>query len=174
MKIDDWANKIYAEEDFGRSISTTLSGIVGLTTYLLSKDWVLSAFVAIILFPLFRLFASALHQRWKEARKRKLQTADSQKFFEKFTPEEKEVIKCFVNAGGAALSYSQINRARLQALGIESLVHRGVLANTLLSDYITEGFILDTKVFDLGQQSFPRLLPTHAVTSSDNSGEIPF
>lgn len=168
MNVDRWFAKIYGEKDFGRSIAATLSGVAGLVTYLLSRDWVLSAFVWIIVFPLFRLVASALHTRWRAATR-------EQKLFQTFSPEEKEVIKAFVDAGGAALSYSQINRAALPRAAIESLVSRGVLFNTTLSDCMTEGFILKTEVFDGGQRMFPRLQPpSRLIAPNGAADEVPF
>jgi hypothetical protein len=174
MNFDRWANRIYGEKDFGRSISTTLSGIVGLTTYLLSKDWVMSVFVTIIVFPLFRLIASTLHTRWREVHRQKLLTLEAQKTIQKFSPEEKEVIKAFVDAGGAALTYSQVNRSDLSVSAIESLVQRGVLFNTFLSDCTTEAFVLKTEVFDMGQQAFPKIQPPHRNAPSAASDEVPF
>ena len=50
MNFSEWAKKIYEEEDFGRSISATLSGFIGLAIYLSSKDWGLSLFVTVIVF----------------------------------------------------------------------------------------------------------------------------
>ena len=81
MNFDRCALRIYGEKDFGRSVSTTLSGIIGLSTYLLSKDWVLSAFVTIIVFLLFRLIASAVHTRLGEVHKQKLLALEAQKEF---------------------------------------------------------------------------------------------
>jgi len=174
VNIDRWANRIYGEKDFGRSISTTLSGIVGLFTYLLSKDWVLSAFVTIIVFPLFRLIASALHTRWREVHKQKLLTSEAQKEFQKFSPEEKEVIKAFVDAGGSVLTWSQVNRTNLSVSAIESLVQRGVLFSTVVSDGFGEAFALKTEVFDMGQQAFPKVeLPSEAPLPPA-SDEVPF
>ncbi|MEN3370600.1 MAG: hypothetical protein V7609_2743 [Verrucomicrobiota bacterium] len=174
MNFSEWANKIYGEEDFGRSISTTLSGIVGLSTYLVSKDWVLSLFVTVIVFPLLRLIASAAHTRWKKAKKQRLQTLEAHKSFEKFSLEEKKVLRAFVNAGGAALSYSQINRADVARSAVESLVLRGILSNTILSDCATEAFVLETEVFDMAQQVFSAVPSSRALATSPDSDEVSF
>jgi hypothetical protein len=174
MNFGEWANKIYGEEDFGRSISTSLSGIVGLTIYLSSKDWVLSLFVTVIIFPLLRLIASSAHTRWKEVHKQKLQAAEAQKSFQKFSPEEKKVLKVFVDAGGAALSYSEINRENVARSAVESLVLRDILSNTMLSDCSTEGFVMKTEVFDIAQQAFSTVPPSRAIAPSADSDEVPF
>jgi hypothetical protein len=175
VNIDRWASRIYAEKDFGRSISTTLSGIVGLVTYLLSKDWTISAFVTIIVFPVFRILASALHTRWIERHKEKLQALEAQRTFEKFSPEERQVVKAFVDAGGATLSWSHIKEAGifLPDVGVNSLIQRGVFCHTVTADGLSEAIAIDTAIFDLGQRVFPRsmtpdklLQPTTAAPGS--------
>ena len=173
MNLDHWANKIYAEKDFGRSVSRPSGSCGPRCTYLLSRDWVMSAFVTIIVFPLFRVVASAVHRRWKETHNQKLQTLAAQKSFEKFSLEEKKVIKAFVEAGGAALSYSQINRADVAKSAVESLVLRGILFNTVLSDG-AEAFVMKTEVFDMGQQAFPKLPPSHTDALPAEYHEVPF
>ena len=174
MNINEWANKIYDEEDFGRSISTTLSGIVGLTTYLQSKDWVLSLFITVIVFPLLRLIASAAHTRWKETKKQQLQAQEAQKTFENFSPEERKVLKAFVDAGGAALTWSQVNRANIAVSAVESLKLRGILDTSVTSDGMTETFVMETEVFDMAQRAFPLTAPSRAALPTPDSEEIPF
>ena len=44
--VEKWADRVYAENDFGRSIATSIAGLIGLTVYLLAKDWVISASVS--------------------------------------------------------------------------------------------------------------------------------
>jgi ABC-type multidrug transport system fused ATPase/permease subunit len=167
MNFDRCANRIYGEKD-GRSISITLSGIVGLTIYLLWRDWVMAVFVTIIVFPLFRIIASALHARWEETHKQKLQSVEAQKVFQKFSPEEKEVIKAFVDAGGSVLTWSQVNRTNLSVSAIESFVQRGLLFSKVVSDGFGEAFALKPEVFDMGQQASPK---QQSLQSTD---DVPF
>ena len=174
MSFSEWAKKIYDEDDFGRSISTTVSGIVGLAVYLQSKDWVLSLFVTAIVFPLLRLIASTVHTRWKEGRRQKLVAEEAQKSFQKFSPEEKRVLRAFVEAGGSAMSWSQINRADVARSAVESLVHRGILSNTVLSDCMTEAFVMDTEVFDTAQQAFPLAPRLPEIVPPPDTDDIPF
>jgi len=61
MNLDRWAERIYAERDFGRSIATSVAGVVGLLLYLNTRDWVVAAFAAVICFPIVRVLASAAH-----------------------------------------------------------------------------------------------------------------
>jgi hypothetical protein len=174
MSFSEWAKKIYDEDDFGRSISITLSGIIGLAIYLPSKDLVLSLFVTVIVFPLLRLIASAAHTRWKETKKQQLQAQEAQKRFENFSLEERRVLKAFVDAGGAALTWSQINRADLAVSAVESLVLRGVLATSVTSDGMTETFVMQTEVFDAAQQAFASSSSSPAALTKPDSEEIPF
>ena len=69
-----------------------------------------------------------------------------------------------------------MDRANVSASAVESLVHRGVLWNTMLSDCFTEGFIMKTEVFDMGQQMFPKtqLLSLLKNTPPVASDEVPF
>lgn len=156
MNLETWMSKLYDEEDFGRSVSATLSGVIALSTYILSNDWSLSALILVITFPLFRIVASAIHIRWRTIR-------DVQKQFRNFSPEEKEVIHAFVESGGAVLSCGRMDRACLPLSGVESLVARGILHHTMLSDLWTEAFVLDTNVFDAAQHTFPRLETSNVV-----------
>lgn len=61
--LDKWAERIYAETDVGRSIATSVAGVMGLSVYLLSSDWVIALFSAVIAFPLVRLVATGFHAR---------------------------------------------------------------------------------------------------------------
>ena len=174
MNFCEWAKKIYDEDDFGRSISITLSGIIGLAIYLQSKDWVLSLFVTVIVFPLLRLIASAAHTRWKETKKQQLQAQETQKRFENFSPEERKVLKAFVDAGGAALTWSQMNRASVAVSAVESLKLRGILDTSVTSDGMTETFVLQTEVFDMAQRAFSSSAFSRAALPTPDSDEIPF
>jgi hypothetical protein len=174
MNFSEWAKKIYDEDDFGRSIATTLSGIVGLAIYLPSKDWVLSLLVTVIVFPLLRLIASAAHTRWKETKKEQLQAQAAQKRFENFSPAEKDVLKAFVNAGGAALTWSQVNRANIAVSAVESLKLRGILDTSVTSDGMTEMFVMQTEVFDMAQRAFSSSASSRSALPDLDPEDIPF
>ena|ERR1041385_6256394 len=156
--FDRWMGRIYDERDFGRGISTTLSGVVGLGIYLRWNDLVIAAFVTIIVFPLFRIVASAMDARWSRHRNHRLEALDAQMKFQKFSPEEKQVVKAFVDAGGATLSWSHINQADifLPDAGVNSLIQRGVFHHTVTADGLGEAVAINTEIFDLGQHVFPR------------------
>lgn len=145
-------DRIYTETDFGRSVATSFSGVIGLVVYLVFRDWVIASFSAIITFPIARLFATwgynSIHN-----------TAEHQKVvdlaaetFSRLSDEELEVISAFVTAGGCVLSWSQINRLDLAGPAIESLIHRGVLSTSMTADAMHETFVLDTALFDMAMR----------------------
>ena len=174
MNFSEWAKKIYDEDDFGRSISTSLSGIMGLAIYLQSKDWVLSLLVFVIVFHPLRLVASSAHTRWKETKKQQLQSQEAQKRFENFSPEERNVLSAFVEAGGAALTWSQMNRANVAVSAVESLKLRGILNTSFASDGQTETFVIQTEVFDMAQRVFSSSASSRTALPTPDSEEIPF
>ncbi|MGC9261392.1 MAG: hypothetical protein ACP5I8_15105 [Phycisphaerae bacterium] len=167
MNFERWLITIYKEEDFARSISTALSGAAGLAVYLWLRDWTVALFALIIVFPLFRLMASAFHVRWGE-------THRIRAIFDTLSVEEKEVVKAFADAGGAVLSCGQLNRANLTSAGVESLVIRGFLQQTMLSGCDTEAMAMNLDLFDLGRQIFPRSQAAHANGSPAGSDGVPF
>ena len=42
--IEKWADRVYAENDFGRSVAISVSGLIGLVVYLPTRDWVIRIF----------------------------------------------------------------------------------------------------------------------------------
>lgn len=68
-QIAKWADRIYAESDFGRSVATSASGVIGLIAYLLLSDWVISAFSTIIAFPIIRILSSGFHEKFNRNKK---------------------------------------------------------------------------------------------------------
>ena len=156
LNVDRWAERIYKESDVGRGIATTGAGIAGLTAYLYFDDWVIAAFVTIILFPVIRITASSIHSRLERSRERSLNEGQLQELFANLGTEEKLVIESFVQHGGSVISWSRLNRSSLNfsEAGIESLMSRGVLHNTVTADGMREAFALDTEIFDYGQKVF--------------------
>lgn len=70
MNFGQWVERIYGENDFGRGIATSIAGSAGLAAYLYWGDWVIAAFVGIIIFPIGRILASAIHSRWIRSQER--------------------------------------------------------------------------------------------------------
>ncbi len=61
--LDKWIERVYVETDFGRSVATSVTGIIGLSVYLISKDWVVALFSSVIIFPIVRIVATGFHEK---------------------------------------------------------------------------------------------------------------
>lgn len=156
--IEKWAERVYAETDFGKSIATSLSGMVGLIIYLRFGDWPIAAFASIIFFPIARITATTIHTRVSKDANRRARLNDAGHAFDSLSDEEKAVVNAFVNAGGCVLTWEQVNSSRISITGIESLIQRQVLFTSMTADGARETFVLDTAIFEVGSN--------HAKTSA--------
>ena len=152
--IEKWADRVYSEDDFGRGIATSLSGVVGLSVYLLSDDWVISTFSAIIAFPILRIIASSFNEKHKRKSQRKIDEENANHSFDKLSAEELNVVKAFVEAGGSVLTWGQVNRLPIPSAAIESLIQRELIWSSVMADGMTETFALDTNIFNLGVEKY--------------------
>ena len=148
--IEKWADRVYAETDFGRSVATSLSGVLGLGIYLHFGDWVIAAFAAVIFFPVARLTASAIHARVSRNADRRVKRSDAQHTFNSLSDEERAVVAEFVSAGGCVLTWNQMNKCPVSGSAIESLIQRDVLSTSMTADGMRETFVLDSAIFDAG------------------------
>ena len=156
MNFGRWIDRIYSESDIGRGIATTVSGAAGLSAYLYWDDWAIGAFVAIIFFPAARILVSALHSYWSQSRKRSDDIVQMEELFEKLGSEEKAVIQAFVWHGGSVIAWRECNKSpEFSAVGIESLINRGLMHATVTADGMSEAFALDTRLFDHAQTVLP-------------------
>lgn len=146
--IDKWIDRVYGETDFGRSVATSVAGIVGLVVYLMVGDWVISAFAAVIVFPLARLLASWLYEKGRRATKSRLEQQDALSAYERLSDQEQEVVQAFVEAGGSAMTWSHVNSLSLPGPAVESLMQRELLTASVTADLMRETFVLDSAVFD--------------------------
>ena len=138
--------------DFGRSIATTIAGIVGLICYLFSRDWVIAAFSAVIIFPVIRITATSLHKRIVQKADRIHTVEDAKRIVNDLSDGEKEVLVEFVKAEGCVLTWGHINRLNIQHASIESLIQREILWTSITADGMTETFVLDSKIFDAARR----------------------
>lgn len=150
-EVDKWIDRIYAETDFGRSVATSLAGIIGLAVYAIFNDGVVSAFSFIISFPIFRIFASWLHGKASRAAKRKTESEEAEITYSRLSSDERDVVLAFVEAGGCVLTWSQVNKLPISSTAIESLIQRELLTTSMTADTTRETFVLDTAIFDVGQ-----------------------
>lgn len=147
--VEKWADRVYAENDFGRSIATSVAGLIGLAVYLLTKDWVISAFASIISFPIIRIIASSFNEKIERNKKRKVEKEEVENLYNKLSSDERNVIQSFVNAGGSVLTWNQMNSLDVSSSGVESLIQREILWTAYTADGMRETFALDTNIFDV-------------------------
>lgn len=150
--LDKWAERIYAETDFGRSIATSVAGIVGLSIYLASSDWVIAVFSAVIAFPLVRLIATGIHARAVRRAQGRMEMEEAERIYDRLSEDEKTVVQAFVQSGGSVLTWGQVNQLGLPGAGVESLIQREVLWTSMTADGMRETFALDSSIFDAGQK----------------------
>lgn len=154
MKWDKLIATVYAEQDFGRSIATTVAGVVGLATYLLTSDSIVAVFAAIIAFPVCRVVSSALHSRWKQKHTELARQLQAEALFRDFSPQERQILEFFVRAGGACVSWSYVNNSKypFPRPALNSLMAREIVHTSVMEDGMTESFVLDIDTFDMAQR----------------------
>lgn len=150
--IEKWADRVYAETDFGRSVATSMTGIIGLAIYLSFHDWVISGFSTIIIFPIIRLFSTGLNEKIERRKKRAIKREEAEHMFNKLSEEEKKVILAFVKAGGSVLTWDNMNNQPVSYASIESLIQREVLWTSMTADGLHETFALDSAIYDIGKE----------------------
>ena len=155
-EIEKWAERIYNESDFGRSISTSASGCIGLLVYLIYSDWVLAFFSVIISFPIIRVVSSGLHEKFLKYRTRKIKEEEAAHIYEKLSKDERKIVHKYVESGGTSLTFSQINTLNLTRPAVESLIQREVLWTSMTADGMRETFALDTELFDVAQKKISK------------------
>lgn len=148
--IDKWAERVYTETDFGRSVATFVSGVIGLIVYLSTNDVVVAAFSAIIAFPVARLVSAAQHERFMRKKNQRMERENAENTYAQLSDEEKEVIQAFVQAGGCVLTWSQTNNMPISSNAIDSLIQRELLWTSVTADGMRETFNLEPSLFNVG------------------------
>ena len=111
MTLDRWIERIYSDRDIGRGIATSAAGAIGLTTYLYWEDLVVAGFVTIIVFPIGRILASAIHSHWNQSRERNRSMEQLKDLVDTLGREERAVIQAFVWHGGSVITWGECNRS---------------------------------------------------------------
>ena len=150
--IEKWADRVYAETDFGRSVATSIAGVIGLVIYIAFNDWVIAAFSSIISFPIIRFVSTGLHEKADRHKKRIIEREEAEHIYNRLSEGEKEVVRAFVNAGGSVLTWSQMNNQPVSFASIESLIQREVLWTSMTADGMRETFALNSAIFDIGNE----------------------
>lgn len=153
--IEKWADRIYAENDFGRSVATSFAGVIGLVIYLVTNDWVIAAFSTIISFPIIRLISTGINERIERQKKRNIDKENALHIYNNLSKEEKEVINSYVEAGGSVLTWGQMNNQSVSSAAVESLIQREVLWTSMTADGMRETFALDSNIFDIANEKYP-------------------
>jgi len=139
--------RVYSEKDFSINIAICLSGIVGLTCYLIYSDNVITLFSFVITFPVVKVITGGIYQRIitrkeEEAAKNRLSA-----LYHSLTDSEKEVVMHFVKHGSSVMTWGQMNKLDNPMTGVESLAHRGLLSTSITMDGMKETFELDLVLF---------------------------
>ena len=161
MEIDKWAERIYLEEDFGKNIATTISGLIGLSIYLFKADFALAAFVAIILFPLFKILANSARAKQLKNREEKgeLETQKENVLFVKnLTDQERRVIHEFVQYNASVLpsKYVELNNIHLPDGAVKSLIQRDILKEKGYGLSNQYDLVLKIEMFEAGRRYFEK------------------
>lgn len=154
MNFDHWIERIYVERDLGRNIAISISGITGLLVYLFSGDWVIAAFSAVIVFPITKVLAGALHSAYVGRRGMDADIEKAKSQFERLSDDEKRVLYEFVRLGGSVMSWSYANRIGLYEPAVSSLMQRQLLFSTMSADGMHEAFGITVDIFDVAKESY--------------------
>lgn len=114
-----------------------------MVVYLFLGDWAISAFAAIIFFPVARVTATAIHARVACNANRRARRNDAEHTFSTLSDEERAVVAEFLNAGGCVITWSQANNSSISGAAIESLIQREILSASMTADGMRETFVLD-------------------------------
>ncbi|OGQ93870.1 MAG: hypothetical protein A2464_10585 [Deltaproteobacteria bacterium RIFOXYC2_FULL_48_10] len=150
--LEKWADRVYAETDVGRSVATSIAGIIGLVVYIIFRDWVIAAFSSIISFPIVRIVSTSLNEKANRRKERLIKREEAEEIFNRLSKEEKDVVQAFVKAGGSVLTWSQMNNQSVSLSSIESLIQREVLWTSMTADGMRETFALNSAIFDIGNE----------------------
>ncbi|MYG02776.1 MAG: hypothetical protein F4173_11035 [Acidobacteriia bacterium] len=168
MDLGGWIERVYEEEDFGRNIAIAAAGAAGLGAYLLQGDWVVAAFVAVIVFSIVKVAASSWHSDRKQSRERSDHTDRMNRLFEDLSPREQAVVRAFVSHGGCVVSWANATPSKgFDSTGIDSLIKRRLIYSSISVDGIRDTFELDAELFDYAQALVAEDLP-------EDTDDIPF
>lgn len=160
MDIDKWADRIYLEEDFGKNIATTISGLFGLTVYLIQDDFALAAFVTIITFPVVKIITNTFRNKSLkkgEAIEREKTKKEMDQLVKDLTDQERLVIHEFVKYNSSVMSerYIKLNSVFLPDGAVKSLMERGFLTeNRFVSG--SYDLKLNIVIFEAGRRCFEK------------------
>lgn len=149
--MNRWAERIYEETDLGKSLGTNIAGVAGLIAYETTADWVIAAFVLIIVFTVSRVIASSIERSVRSDVR--VRNREVTKRFDNLSNDEMEGIDVFISHGGCVLTSSQTYNSVVTMNAIESLRRRGLLWEPTTLDAMQETFEISPELFDLAQRN---------------------
>jgi ABC-type multidrug transport system fused ATPase/permease subunit len=161
MDIEKWAERIYLEEDFGKNIATSTSGVVGLIIYLSKSDFALAAFVAIIIFPVVKIISNSLREKYiakKQERDYEAAKEELDRTVKELTDQERLVIHKFVQYKSAVMSnkYIKLNNVFLPDGAVKSLMERKFITEEFYGLSGEYDLKLNLDVFEAGRRYFEK------------------
>ena len=154
MNVNRWIERIYIERDLSRSVATSLAGVVGLLLYLWSRDWVIAAFAAVIVFPITKVLVGTIHSAYMRRSEEDGGIEVARKHFERLSTNEKQVLFEFVRVGGSVMSWGHANKVGLHEPAVSSLIQRKLLYPTMTADGMREAFGITVEIFDVAQEKY--------------------
>ena len=159
LNVGQWAVRVYNERDFGRNVAKASAGAAALASYLYSNDWVITACVGIIAFPVGKLLASAICSRWAQLRNERRSKDQIKELFDNLGREEKDVIQAFVWHGGTTVRWAEVDKSpHFSSAGIDSLISRDLIHTSITADGARDTFVLDSQLFEYAQSVLPETL----------------
>ena len=145
--VNKWAERIYAETDFGRNIAVSGAGLVALAIYLVFSDGIIALCALVIVFPLLRVVSTSLHERSSIRANRRVALEKAEREYARLGHGEKSVLDAFLLSGTCVLTWRQTWELGAHPSSVESLVERGFVKK----DQECEMYILDTALFDVAR-----------------------
>ena len=153
--LEKMFDRVYSEKDFSINIAIFVSGIAGVTCYLILRDYVLTLFSFVIIFPVVKIIAGGLYLRIITRKGEAVAEKRLATLYNSLTGREKEVVMHFVTHGGSVMTWGQMNRLDDPEPGVESLARRGLLNTSVTMDGMRETFELDLTLFNYAYKYHP-------------------
>ncbi|WP_413739892.1 hypothetical protein ACL2XQ_26780 [Sodalis sp. RH14] len=154
--LEKMFDRVYSEKDFSINIAIFVSGIAGVTCYLIVRDYVLTLFSFVITFPVVKIIAGGLYQRIITRKGEAVAEKRLTTLYHSLTGREKDVVMHFVTHGGTVMTWGQMNKLDDPEPGVESLARRGLLNTSVTVDGMRETFELDLALFNYAYKYRPR------------------
>ena len=161
--VSKWLERLYFEQDFGRSVAISAAGAIVLIVYLRVADGLIAVCWGMICFPIARMLASSLHEviaSRREERQRldkiekkaRLRKERALRVYEQLSWREQMAVMVFVDQGGCVIPQRYAHELGLTDTCIESLRKRKQLEGSTTADGYRETFVLNADLFDVARE----------------------